>query len=141
MFWLMGYCSAGPPTEGDSQLLPATVTMLPELAEMLNPVETAVTLPELATSVYPLSALLMLSVENVAVPVASVTAENTPESVPEFGLFPIAMLTVDPTTAVFVESVSFTFTAGMIAPASVSVGCAVNVKSDPPAGLIVIERI
>ena len=80
-----------------------------------------------ATRVYPLPARSRMTLENVAIPAASVTTDSDPERIGRFAVLPIPSVTVTPGTAAPVASKICTRTAGEIAwPAVVAVGCVMN---------------
>ena len=92
-----------------------------------------------AVSVYPVPALSMESVENVATPAAAAIVV-VPESVPAFAFVPIATVTLPVKLVATLSnwSSAVTLTAGVIAePAAVSEGCTVNESFAAGAGLIV----
>ena len=87
-------------------------------AVILKAVDVAPARPvALVVSVYPVAALLMLKVENVATPAVAATVV-VPESVPPFGFVPITTLTV-PVKLVTVfpcPSCAVSWTAGVLLP-------------------------
>src|SRR5512143_330810 len=92
-----------------------------------------------AVSVYPVPALSMESVENVATPAAAPIVV-VPESVPAFAFVPIATVTLPAKLVATLSNWSraVTLTAGVMAePAAVSEGCTVNESFAAAAGLIV----
>src|SRR5258707_773424 len=120
------------------QLCPAMVMIWPAEGRMLNGFEVAPTPATEASSVYPLSALSMLRLLNVALPVASVVTARTPESVPAAGLLAMAIATTAPITGLLAASRTLTPIDGTakLTPAPALLGRRVKYPGVPPCSVM-----